>query len=153
MRRDRSSLSYGATAALALLVLAGCGGGGSDAGAPPADPEGGVTVSIAPVQASGVQGTARLNPAGDSMTVKLELLGVQEGRSYPVTLVRAACDGEGEVVSALDTPHVGTVGVGSSVTRIPAASVTSGGPLSLRVADDAGTVVACGDVGVAAAST
>ena len=87
------------------------------------------------------------------MTVKLELLGVKEGRAYPVTLVRAGCGAEGDLAATLDTPHVGTVGVGSSMTRIPASTVEPGGVLSIRVSGEGGGTVACGEVRTPAGSS
>ena len=130
---------------LAGLLALGCGGGeqaasDTDAGAAGGPPE----ASIAPVGESGIQGTARLNRGGESLTLKLELLGVQEGQTYPASLVRGTCDSPGETVAELDTPHVGTVGVGSSLTELDPAQIQEGETYSIVVETPDGERGACG---------
>lgn len=128
---------------LAGLLAAGCGGGGQEAGAAEAE-DAPPQASIAPVGESGIQGTARLNEGASSRMLKLELLGVQEGKTYPVKLVRGTCDSPGETVAELDTPHVGTVGVGSSLTQIDPSAITEGGTYSIVVERPGGETAACG---------
>lgn len=141
---ERSSWIWTPTALLtAGLLAAGCGGGGGDAGAAEAEaapPQ----AAIAPVSESGIQGTARLNEGANSYTLKLELLGVQEGKTYPARLVSGTCDAPGETVAELDTPHVGTVGVGSSLTELDPSLFDEGGTHSIVVETPAGERGACG---------
>lgn len=135
-------------AAVSAIALAACGTGdatvgGDDAGSAA---DGQWTASLAPVSESGVQGTVRVTPGGDSLTVKLELLGVAEGQRYPSRLVAAACGADGSTVAELQTPHVGTVGVGSSLTRIGPDAISQDGGLSVRVDRPDGSPAACGDL-------
>lgn len=127
---------------LAGLLAAGCGGG-QDAGAAEAE-DAPPQAAIAPVGESGIQGTARLNEGASSHTLKLELLGVQEGKTYPARLVSGSCDSPGETVAELDTPHVGTVGVGSSLTQLDPSLIAEGGTHSIVVETPAGETGACG---------
>lgn len=145
--RDTKTSGRTRTPALLLagLLALGCGGeqAASDTGTPAAaggPPE----AAIAPVGESGIQGTARLNRGGESLTLKLELLGVQEGQTYPARLVRGSCDSPGETVTELDTPHVGTVGVGSSLTQLDPGQVQEGETYSIVVETPGGERGACG---------
>lgn len=130
------------TVILASLLAAGCGGG-QDAGTTQSADEP-PQASIAPVGESGIQGTARLNEGESSLTLKLELLGVQEGETYPAKLVRGGCESPGEVVAELDTPHVGTVGVGSSLTELEPSQMEERGTYSIVVETPDGEPGACG---------
>lgn len=127
---------------LAGLLAAGCGGESSAGAAEAAEQA--PQAAIAPVGESGIQGTARLNEGASSLTLKLELLGVQEGKTYPARLVRGTCDDVGETVIELDTPHVGTVGVGSSLTELDPSQVAGGQAYSIVVETPGGERGACG---------
>ena len=142
---DRSSWTRTSAAlALAGLLAAGCGGAETGtAGAAEAEGEP-PQASIAPVGESGIQGTARLNEGESALTLKLELLGVQEGNSYPAMLVEGTCDSPGETVAELDTPHVGTVGVGSSLTQLDPSQITADATYSIVVETPEGERGACG---------
>ena len=142
---ERSSwTAMSAAVVLTGLVAAGCGGGeAGTAGAAEAEGQP-PQASVAPVGESGIQGTARLNEGENTLTLKLELLGVQEGKTYPAKLVRGTCDSPGETVAELDTPHVGTVGVGSSLTELDPSQITEGETYSIVVETPEGERGACG---------
>lgn len=139
---------HGPLAVTTALALAACGSG--DAAAGTAESEGASDgqwhASLAPVGESGVQGTVRVTPGGDSLTVKLELLGVNQEERYPARLVEGPCGEEGNTLAALETPHVGTVGVGSSLTRIGAAVIGGDAVYSIRVRQPDGATAACGEL-------
>lgn len=124
--------------------LVGCGGGEQEAAGAPAAGDGQMTASVAPVGESGIQGTARITPGADSLTLKLELLGVREGETYSPSLLRGGCAEGAEVVAELDPPHVGTVGVGSSLTRLANEAVAADATYAVAVAGADGTRLACG---------
>lgn len=130
--------------ALAALVAAGCGGEGGEAEADEAAGQGQPEAALAPVAESGIQGTARMTRGGGAWTLKLELLGVEEGETYPAKLVRGGCGEGGETVSELETPHVGTVGVGSSLTRIDTSRIEEGVAYAVVVEGTDGSRAACG---------
>ena len=125
-------------------LLVGCGGGEQDATGAPAAGDGQMTASVAPVGESGIQGTARITPGADSLILKLELLGVREGETYTPSLLRGGCGEGAEVVAELDRPHVGTVGVGSSLTRLSNDAVAADATHAVAVAGPGGERVACG---------
>lgn len=148
---SRSRLDSAAALFVALgLVACGSGDsavGGGSAAATDRTADGQWNASLAPVGESGVQGTVRITPGGDSLTVKLELLGVAEGERYPARLVAAGCSAEGETVAELDAPHVGTVGVGSSLSRIgPDVLGGDATTYSVRVLSPGGATAACGEL-------
>jgi len=139
-----------ATVLAGALTLAACGGA-DDAGAAPgarAGAEVAPTASLRPVGESGLQGWARITTGGDSLTLKLELLGVSEGTEYGAALLRGGCEG-GEESVELQPPHVGSVGVGSSLTRLPGSALRSGGPHAVAVSSD-GLRLSCGEFGASA---
>ena len=135
-------------AAMTVLALAACGGGDGADGAVESEStsDGQWHASLAPVGESGVQGTVRVTPGGDSLTVKLELLGVSQGERYPARLVRGPCGEEGTVLAELQTPHVGTVGVGSSLTRVGPDAIGEDAAHSIRVEQPDGGAAACGEL-------
>lgn len=125
-------------------ILIGCGGGEQEATGAATAGDGQMTASVAPVGESGIQGTARITPGADSLTLKLELLGVREGETYTPSLLRGGCGEGAEVVAELDRPHVGTVGVGSSLTRLANEAIPADANLAVAVAGPGGDRVACG---------
>ena len=138
----------GPLAVMTVLAVAACGSGDGAAGAAEVETasDGQWNASLAPVDESGVQGTVRVTPGGDSLTVKLELLGVSQGERYPARLVQGACGGEGETLAELQTPHVGTVGVGSSLTRVGPDALSGDAAYSIRVELPNGATAACGEL-------
>ena len=135
-------------ALMTVFAMAACGGGdGADGAAESAsDRDGQWNATLAPVDESGVQGTVRVTPGGDSLTVKLELLGVSQGEGYPARLVRGPCGEEGDTLAELQTPHVGTVGVGSSLTRVGTDAIGEDAVYSIRVEQPDGATAACGEL-------
>lgn len=152
MRNARTTLRRWRLAAgagclwLTAALLVGCGDTGQQAARAASGGGGQMETSIGPLGESGVQGTVRFTPGADSLTVKLELLGLSEGKSYPVALLEGGCDQPGEKVADLDTPHVGTVGVGSSLTRLAPGVLSEGRTYALRVLSPEGDPVACGEI-------
>lgn len=132
---------------ITVVATAACGPGETAHGADDASAaDRQWTAALAPVGGSGVQGTVRVTPGADSLTVKLELLGVGEGERYPARLTSGGCDEEGSTMAELQTPHVGTVGVGSSLTRIGSDALGEDGDYSVRVALPGGSPAACGEL-------
>lgn len=144
MTSHASGSSFTLAALVTALSLIGCTGTDSEASGSPGPEDGQMTASVAPVGESGVQGTARITPGADSVTLKLELLGVAEGATYTPRLLEGGCTEEAESVSELDPPHVGTVGVGSSLTRLPAEAVSSEASYAVAVEGADGDRLACG---------
>ena len=145
MRHGANGWIHSAAALLTAGLLAGCTGTeqAAEGSASTAD-DGQMTASVAPVGESGVQGTARITPGADSLTLKLELLGVQEGQTYTPSLLRGGCGEGAETVANLDPPHVGTVGVGSSLTRLANDAVGGDATYAVSVDGPGGERVACG---------
>lgn len=139
----------GATLAVVLALAAGCGGGeGGDGAAEASGAPGDRAEASAPVEAmggSGMTGSLRVTRSGDRLTVKLEVLGVESGTEYPVSLRRGACGSDGEQVAQLDPPTVAEVGLGSSLTEVSAAGVEPGRAYSVRVDGPDGAPVACSE--------
>lgn len=131
-------------ALIATALLVGCTGAEQEAAASASADDGQMTASVAPVGESGIQGTARITPGADSLTLKLELLGVSEGETYTPSLLRGGCGEGAETVAELDPPHVGTVGVGSSLTRLANDAVAADATYAVAVAGPGGERVACG---------
>ena len=147
--RDRGRWWNAPLALTTVLALAACGGSGDGTSSTVearSAGDGQWNASLAPVGESGVQGTVRITPGGDSLTVKLELLGVSQGERYPARLVQGACGAEGETLTELQTPHVGTVGVGSSLTRIGPDVIGGDAAYSIRVELPDGAMAACGEL-------
>lgn len=138
----------GPLAVMTVLALAACGSGDGTGGTVESESagDGQWNASLAPVGESGVQGTVRVTPGDDSLTVKLELLGVSQGERYPARLVRAPCGEEGDTLAELQTPHVGTVGVGSSLTRVGPDVIGEEAVNSIRVDQPGGATAACGEL-------
>lgn len=140
----------GTTLALVLALAAACGGGeGGDSAAEASDaPEdqAEVSTSVDAMGESGMTGSLRVTRTGESgLTVKLEVLGVESGTTYPVSLRRGACGSEGERLAELDPPTVAEVGLGSSLSEVSAADVEPGTMHSVRVDGPGGSAVACGE--------
>lgn len=136
--------------ALAAVVLWGCGGGegadaGGEAGAESGD-RSALSASLQAVNESGMAGNLRIDPAGDSVTVKLEVLGVQSGETYQVLLHRGGCAETGEEIADVGAPTVATVGLGSSLLRLPPSGFPAEGLVSVRVYLPDGTEAACAEV-------
>jgi hypothetical protein len=105
-----------------------------------------MSTSLRAVNESGMAGNLRLDPAGDSVTVKLEVLGVTSEVEYDVPLRRGGCDAEGEMISDVGSPTVATVGLGSSLVRLPISAFPAEGRVSVRIHLSDGSQAACGEV-------
>lgn len=140
-----------ATAALALAATAlwACGGAG-DGGASDETAAGGergaLSASLQAVNESGMAGSLRIDPGADSVTVKLEVLGVESGQAYEVLLHRGGCSERGEEIADVGAPTVASVGLGSSLVRLPPSALPTGGLVSVRVYLPDGTEAACAEV-------
>lgn len=129
---------------VAGILVVGCGGTEQEAAETPAGGDGQMTAAVAPVGESGIQGTARITPGADSLTLKLELLGVSEGETYAASLLSGGCGEGAEPVAELQSPHVGTVGVGSSLTRLANETVSADATYAVSVDGPGDERVACG---------
>lgn len=144
--RVRTSLVSLVTLA-ALPVLAACGG---DAGTPSArageaSSSSTFNVSLATVGESGVQGLVTVSPGQDSVILKMELMGLEGGTTYPAFLYRGTCDSPGERVRALERPTAGAIGIGSATTLV-AGETLADGPLHIQAHLPDETPAACGDL-------
>lgn len=135
---------------LATLTVAGataCGGGSSaDASASDAATEKQFTSSVRAVNESGAAGSLMISGAGDSLTVKLEVLGLKNGPSYPTRIRTGTCSGEGEAVAQLAPFTVASVGLGSSLTDVARSKLESGASYAAVVESPEGQVIACAPV-------
>lgn len=136
--------------ALILAFAWGCGGGdgtgdveGTAGSAAASD---GYSASLTEVNESGMAGSLRVESGGDSATIKLEVLGVDSSVEYDVPLRRGGCEAEGEQIADVGSPTVATVGLGSSLVRVPLSALPSEGRVSVRVHLPDGTLAACGEV-------
>lgn len=137
-------------AATPLILAWGCGGdeGAADRGAA-GDAAGSaddLTAPVAPISESGMQGTMRISRGAEMATVKLEMLGLKAEESYPATLREGGCDREGPVIAELGPFTTAAVGLGTSVTELPAGTLEPGGTYSVHVRLPDGTRAACGEV-------
>lgn len=131
-------------AAAATVALVACGGGD---GEPARADDGNATrvVSFQALNESGMMGSLMLAPGGESMTVKVEVLGLQEGREYPAHLHTGSCREGGDVARELEALTVNTLGIGSSSTLVPR-SLTESGSHFVQVHLPDGTPAACADL-------
>lgn len=87
-----------------------------------------------------------LSAGSDSLTIKLEVLGLEGGTEYPAHLHNGTCERGGEVVADLNSPTVASVGLGSSLTALPPDVMQDGQPYFVQVHRPDGTPAACADV-------
>lgn len=104
-----------------------------------------MTVDLAAKGSSGITGTATLTPAGDSLTVKVHLTGIAQGKSYPTHIHHGSCAQEGAVAVPLNSVQGQADGTGTSTTTIPTSKVPTG-PHFIQSHLPDGTPAACGDV-------
>lgn len=129
----------------------GCGGGDQSGGTNGADGAAAAgrsasSTSLQAVNESGMAGSLRLDPAGDSVTVKLEVLGVTSEAEYDVPLRRGRCDAEGDQIADVGSPTVATVGLGSSLVRLPISDFPTEGRVSVWIHLPDGSQAACAEV-------
>lgn len=136
-----------AVSALCFAVVA-CSGG--DTSQETAASTGGsasqFSASVAPKNDSGMQGHVMVSTGSDSLTIKLEVLGLKSGTAYPAHLHRGSCAEGGEVLAELNSPTVASVGLGSSLTALSPDVMESGQPYFVQVHLPDGTPAACADV-------
>lgn len=135
------------TSLLSVALLAACGG---EMDTPSA--EGGeassrstFNVSLATVGESGVQGLVTVSPGQDSVTLKMEMMGLEGGTTYPVFLHRGTCETPGERVRELNRPTAGSIGIGSATTLVSDETLADG-PLHIQAHLPDETLAACGDL-------
>lgn len=104
---------------VAALALVACDGG-SQAPAEDSGETAGLprTVALAPMNHSGIMGTATLEEKGESTTVVVTLEGGTPGTSYPSHIHEGICDAAGPVVVSLADVTVGQQGSGTSTTTV-----------------------------------
>lgn len=142
----RIGIREGATLAIVLALAAGCGDGeGVDRAQESPGDRAEASASVQAMGESGMTGSLRVTRSDDVLTVKLEVLGVESGTEYPVSLRRGGCGSDGERVAELDPPTVAEVGLGSSLTEVSAAGVEAGGTYAVRVDGPDGAPLACGE--------
>lgn len=137
-------------AATVLATAWGCGGGeegpARERAAAEARSAGDMTAPVAPIAESGMQGTMRVSRGAEMTTVKLEMLGLETDASYPAVLREGGCDEEGAEVVTLEPFTTAAVGLGTSVTEVPAGTLEAGGTYSVHVRLSDGTAAACGEI-------
>lgn len=134
--------------ALTSIALVACSG--SDATQQASATESGsgsqYSASVSPKNDSGMQGHVMVSTGSDSLTIKLEVLGLKGGTDYPAHLHRGSCASGGDVIAELESPTVASVGLGSSLTAISPDAMQSGQPYFVQVHLPDGTPAACADV-------
>lgn len=151
-----------AAALLVPLAMVACGEQGGDQPAmdqeqAPADRQamqdtargqGGAAMNVAlsSKNDSGITGTARILPRGDSLAVKVSLSGLTQGDSYAAHLHNGTCQSGGGVAVGLN-PVTGLAdGTGTSTKRVAMASLASGQGYFIQAHLPDGTPAACGDL-------
>lgn len=102
-------------------------------------------VSLAPVGESGIQGLTTVS-RGEALTLKLELMGLESGKTYGAALVSGTCDAPGEELTEMSSATSGAIGIGSSVTPVEFSVVEGEGALHVEAYLPDGTLAACGDI-------
>lgn len=131
--------------AMAAFTISACGGEEPAARATPSANRTDV-VSMSPRNDSGWMGSLMIAPAGDRITIKLELLGLKEGEDYPAHLHRGSCEGGGPVVTELEPLGVNQLGLGSSSTVLDAGTLEEGTSYFVQAHLPDGTPAACADL-------
>lgn len=140
---------------LAVMACAEQGGGdqasmdGGDAGADQgaqdaATRQAGTNVALGSKNNTGITGTARMTPRGDSVAVQVRLSGLTEGESYAAHVHEGTCESGGGVAVGLNAVTGQADGTGSSTKTI--ASLPSGQSYFVQAHLPDGTPAACGDV-------
>lgn len=144
----RSAATVLLTAA-SLAVLA-CSGGDSaqqeQASASESASGSQYSASVSSKNDSGMQGHVMVSAGSDSLTIKLEVLGLQGGTEYPAHLHSGTCEEGGEVVADLNSPTVASVGLGSSLTELSPDAMEAGQSYFVQLHLPDGTPAACADV-------
>lgn len=104
------------------------------------------TVPLASKNGSGITGTARLTPRGDSLAVQVNLSGLTEGASYAAHVHEGSCESGGGVAVGLNAVTGRADGTGSSTKRIAAATLQASQGYFVQAHLPDGTPAACGDV-------
>ena len=135
------------TSLLCLTFVAACGGETGTPSAEAGEPSSRSTfnVSLATVEESGVQGLVTVSPGQDSVTLKMELMGLEGGTTYPVFLHRGTCESPGERVRELNRPTAGSIGIGSATTLVSDDTLAEG-PVHIQVHLPDETLAACGEL-------
>lgn len=95
---------------------------------------------------SGITGTARITPQGDSLAVQVSLSGLTEGESYAAHVHEGSCESGGGVAVGLNAATGQADGTGSSTATIAAATLQAGQGYYVQAHLPDGTPAACGDM-------
>lgn len=145
MNAPRAAVAAVALTSAALLACSGAeqpqraAGGGETS-------ESQFSASVAPKNDSGMQGHVMVSTGADSLTIKLEVLGLEAGTEYPAHLHRGTCERGGEVVAELDPPTVASVGLGSSLSALSPQVMEADASYFVQVHLPDGTPAACANV-------
>lgn len=136
-----------AVALVSVAVLA-CSGGESSRQDTGSDQDSGsqFSASVAPKNDSGMQGHVMVAAGSDSLTIKLEVLGLEAGTEYTAHLHEGSCEQGGDVIAELNSPTVASVGLGSSLTALSPDAMQAGQPYFVQIHLPGGTPAACADV-------
>lgn len=104
------------------------------------------SAAVSPKNDSGMQGHVMVSPGSDSLTIKLEVLGLKGGTEYPVHLHRGSCEQGGPVVTELNAPTVASVGLGSSLTALAPDVLQAEESYFVQLHQPDGTPAACADL-------
>lgn len=140
-----------ATAAVTLtsFALIACGGGETSQQQASAATSGSASqysASVSPKNESGMQGHVMVSAGSDSLTIKLEVLGLKGGTEYPAHLHSGTCEEGGDVLADLNPPTVASVGLGSSLTALSPDVMETGRSYFVQLHLPDGTPAACADV-------
>lgn len=106
----------------------------------------GTDVALSSRNDSGITGTARMTPQGDSLAVQVSLSGLTEGDSYAAHVHQGTCESGGGVAVGLNAVTGQADGSGSSTKAIGQADLEAGESYFVQVHLPDGTPAACGDV-------
>lgn len=142
-------LATASVVTLASFALAACSGdetaredGSAGTNGSPSE----YSASVTPRNESGMQGHVMVTAGPDSLTIKLEVLGLETGTEYPAHLHAGDCEQGGEVVADLDSPTVASVGLGSSLTALSPEVMEDDRAYFVQVHLPDGTAAACAAV-------
>lgn len=107
---------------------------------------GGASFELSAKNESGITGTTRVAPQGDSLRVRLSLSGLTEGNSYAAHVHQGDCEQGGGVAVALSSVSGQADGTGSSTSTVARSALQSGQSYFVQAHMPDGTPAACGDV-------
>ncbi len=129
------------------ILLASCGGGGSDGGGEAEGPQP-VRVSFEATGGSAAEGAFTLTLEGDTYAASVAIDTYRGPGDYPIEIHAGTCaGGEGPLVLLVTEVEGQEGGEGQSSGRFPASELAGGGPFYVDIHDaQDDTAIACADL-------